>query len=139
MTTVIQGLDIRNSSGVTLEVLSCYYNGEWVQTVNAADVLTFKCPNEFAANLVSGNEVWLRRGDDAELVRKFVIRIVETHEGGRAETSVTAYDYSSLLLRVPISEYPTVEPEDGLVNTSQYLDYMLSLAASTGIVWGTLH
>ena len=136
---VTQGLDIRNPIGEELEPLTHYYDAEWVQTVNAADTLIFKCPNEYATNLIPANEVWVRRGDEAELVRKFTIVIIEKREGIKSETTVTAYDYSSLLMKVAVSEYPTVEPESGLVSVSAYLDYMMSLAtAQTGIVWGTL-
>jgi hypothetical protein len=138
-TEIIQGLDIRNSDGDAIDVVTRHYDGEWLQTVNAADLLRFRCPSADAANLVFPNEVWLRRGDSAELVRKFVITTREEREGRRDEVIITAYDYSSLLLRVFIPEFPEGdEPESGMVSTEEYLISLLLLAEETGITWGTL-
>ena len=139
MSTITQALEIRNAAGTALGVVINHYDGEWIQAVNSADRLTFRCPYSEATNLVYPNEIWLRRGDDATLVRKFLITVVESIEGRRTEVHVTAYDYSSMLLRVPVSEYPTGdEPEGGLVDTAEYLAGLLTLAASTGITCGTL-
>jgi hypothetical protein len=135
---IVQGLDIRDSSGNQLDVVTHHYNGEWVQTVNAADMLSVTIPSEYCDSVVNGNEIWLRRGDENEIVRKFVIMITEAHKGNREETLVTAYDYSALLLKVPVSEYPTEEPESGLISVSDYLDYLMSLAALQGFTWGVL-
>ena len=135
---IVQGLDIRDSSGTQLDVVTHHYNGEWVQTVNAADMLSITIPSEYCDSVVNGNEIWLRRGDSNELVRKFVIMITEAHKGNREETIVTAYDYSSLLMKIAISEYPTEEPESGLISVSAYLDYLMALAALQGFTWGVL-
>lgn len=134
---VIQGLDIRDSSGTQLDVVTHHYDGEWKQTVNAADMLTVTIPNEYTESVVNDNEIWVRRGDDNELVRKFVICATEVHEGRKAETIVTAYDYSILLGKIAVAEYPETETET--VNTSDALSYLMGLATTEyGFSWGTL-
>lgn len=143
MGDVVQALEIRSPAGAVLDVVRYHYAGMWRQGVNIADVLRFTTPTEYAAHLTPYNEVWLRRGDDANLVRKFVITATETTLGARAETMVEALDYWSLLLRVPVSEFPIAAPEpqeDGtlIVPVLPYLRSLLALAASTGIRWGTL-
>jgi hypothetical protein len=141
---IVNGLEIRDSSGALLGVVDSYYDASWDQGVNVADCLTFSLPTEDADLIAIDNQVWLRRGDAGSLARKFVIRGVTTRRGKRLETSVEAYDYACLLMDVPVASYPDWEvttPEgydEPMVPASTYLNGLLARASATGITWGTL-
>jgi len=104
---VVQGLEIR-AGGIWQGVTQHIYDAEWVQGVNVSDQLTFTLPTaEVDEYLVIGAEVYLRRGDDADLHRIFVIEEIEVRYGERQETKFTCYDLLHFLGKVRLTEdYP---------------------------------
>lgn len=104
---VVQALEIR-SAGVWQGITQHVYDAEWVQGVNVSDQLTFTVPTaEVDEFLVIGAQVYLRRGDDADLHRIFVIEEIEVRYGERQETTFTCYDLLHWLGKVVLTEdYP---------------------------------
>jgi len=104
---VVQGLEIR-AGGIWQGVTQHIYDAEWVQGVNVSDQLTFTVPtSEVDEFLVIGAQVYLRRGDDADLHRIFVIEEIEVRYGERQETTFTAYDLLHWLGKVTLPvDYP---------------------------------
>jgi len=104
---VVQGLEIR-AGGIWQGVTQHIYDAEWVQGVNVSDQLTFTVPtSEVDEFLVIGAQVYLRRGDDADLHRIFVIEEIEVGYGERQETKFTAYDLLHWLGKVTLPvDYP---------------------------------
>ena len=134
---ITQGLEIRDTLGNQAAIITDYYEGEWSQGVNVADQLRFVVPTATApASMIHDNEIWLRRGDTASLVRKFVISDMIVRQGHRDETEVICYDYISLLGRVAVTEVPDPSLAGTDVNVLQYLHELLALQSE--ITWGTL-
>lgn len=104
---VVQALEIR-SAGVWQGITQHVYDAEWVQGVNVSDQLTFTVPTaEVDEFLDIGAQVYLRRGDDADLHRIFVIEEIEVKYGERQETTFTCYDLLHWLGKVVLTEdYP---------------------------------
>jgi hypothetical protein len=104
---VVQGLEIR-AGGIWQGVTQHIYDAEWVQGVNVSDQLTFTVPTaEVDEFLDIGAQVYLRRGDDADLHRIFVIEEIEVKYGERQETTFTCYDLLHWLGKVVLTEdYP---------------------------------
>jgi len=104
---VVQGLEIR-AGGIWQGITQHIYDAEWVQGVNVSDQLTFTVPtSEVDEFLVIGAQVYLRRGDDADLHRIFVIEEIEVGYGERQETKFTAYDLLHWLGKVTLPvDYP---------------------------------
>lgn len=128
---VIQALELHDSSGTYVAAIQHFYAAHWIQAANACDELRFSVPtSELPEGFDFDQQIWLRRGDGADIARKFIVTEIQTHEGSQDRTDVVCYDYLSILGKLTVTDFPGEAYEDAAINARALVSMLLAAQSS---------